>query len=109
MKGLNANTGKHLEGAAHLQQSLADIISTPLGSRVMRRDYGSLVPMLIDQPLNPATKLRLYAATAHAIAKWEPRLTMQRAIVSTSEAGKYQLEINGVDELGKFVSTGVKI
>lgn len=39
----------------------------------MRRDYGSVIPDLIDQPLNQATLLRLYAATAAAIMKWEPR------------------------------------
>uniref|UniRef100_UPI0026076D20 ATPase domain-containing protein n=1 Tax=uncultured Sphingobium sp. TaxID=316087 RepID=UPI0026076D20 len=30
-----------------------DILTTPIGSRLMRRDYGSLIPELIDQPANP--------------------------------------------------------
>jgi len=55
MIGTNASTGRALEGTEHLVQSLADILGTPLGTRAMRRDYGSLLPELIDQPTNPAT------------------------------------------------------
>ncbi len=39
MRGMNANTGKELEGIEHLKQSIIDILTTPIGSRVMRRDY----------------------------------------------------------------------
>ena len=50
MIGTHAATGKRLEGNAHLAQSIADILTTPLGTRLMRHDYGSLLPELIDQP-----------------------------------------------------------
>jgi phage baseplate assembly protein W len=76
MRGMSATTGKALEGTAHLVQSIADILGTPLGSRVMRRDYGSLLPRLIDQPLTGATRLRVYAAVATALMRWEPRLRL---------------------------------
>lgn len=109
MIGIARNTGKRIEGALHLQQSIQDILSTPLGSRVMRRNYGSLIPLLIDQPLNAATKLRLFAASAHALAKWEPRLNLQKTTFEQSESGRYQLKITGVDEQGKYVSTGVNL
>jgi phage baseplate assembly protein W len=44
----------------------------------MRRDYGSLLPDLLDQPINGALPMLLRAATAIAIAKWEPRLAVSR-------------------------------
>lgn len=73
--GMNVTTGTAIADLeAHVRQSIADIITTPIGSRVMRREYGSLVPDLIDQPLNRTTVLRLYAATAAAIMRWEPRV-----------------------------------
>src|SRR2546430_13494571 len=50
-----------------LFRSVADILSTPIGSRGMRRDYGSLVPALLDQPDNNATQARLRAAGANAL------------------------------------------
>lgn len=75
MMGLNKQTGRAIDGLTdHVRQSIDDILTTPVGTRVMRRDYGSVIPDLIDQPLNQATTLRLYAATAAAIMKWEPRL-----------------------------------
>jgi phage baseplate assembly protein W len=76
MAGMNKNTGKSLSGIAHLRQSIADILSTPIGTRVMRRDYGSMLFELIDQPDNGTTQVRIFAATAEALLKWEPRLKL---------------------------------
>lgn len=66
--------GRAITSAMHLQQSINDILTTPIGSRVMRREYGSLIPDLIDQPLIGATVLRVYAAAAAALMRWEPRI-----------------------------------
>lgn len=41
MNGVNSRTGKRLSGVAHLRQSVRDILTTPVGSRVLIRDYGS--------------------------------------------------------------------
>ena len=41
MRGMNDRTGKHNDGFEYLKQRIRDILSTPLGSRVMRRNYGS--------------------------------------------------------------------
>ncbi|MGW8201914.1 GPW/gp25 family protein [Sphingomonas bisphenolicum] len=84
MNGMNGNTGKAIEGADHLAQSICDILSTPLGSRVMLRDYGSLLFDLIDQPVNAATAMLLRAATAVAIRRWEPRLKLSQVTLSGS-------------------------
>lgn len=72
--GLNATTGRRLTGLAHIEQSIRDILATPVGTRVMRRDYGSHIPDLIDQPMNGATLLRLSAAAFVAVRRWEPRV-----------------------------------
>ena len=39
------------------------------------------IPSLIDQPGNPATRLRLMAATVQALINWEPRITITRVDV----------------------------
>ena len=93
--GMNANTGRTLSGADHIRQSLADILSTPVGTRVMRRDYGSLIPELIDQPLNRATLLRLYSATVTAITQWEPRIKITGVTRYVDDDGKAVLDIEG--------------
>lgn len=97
MAGMSRTTGKPLDGIEHLRQSIADILGTPLGSRVMRRDYGSQLPDLIDMPDNGATRVRLYAATAGALMKWEPRLRLSRVrLFSGTRPGQVVLDLEGV-------------
>lgn len=91
MSGMNATTGRRIDGIEHIRQSVADILTTPIGSRVMRRDYGSLLPELVDQPLNGATALRAYSATVIALMKWEPRLRIERITRRVSEASPNRL------------------
>lgn len=96
MRGMSVVDGRALEGEAHLAQSIADILTTPIGSRVLRRDYGSLLPELIDQPYSPTLRQKIMAAVAMALARWEPRIRLQRAFLSLAgEAGQFLLEIQG--------------
>lgn len=96
MKGMDARTGRWIDGVEHLRRSIEDILTTPIGTRVMRRDYGSLVPELIDQPFNGATRIKLYGATATALMRWEPRLRLTRIeLVPASEAGTFTLNLDG--------------
>ena len=85
MKGMDRYTGKPLSGIDHLRQSIADILTTPVGSRVMRRDYGSDLFRLVDAPANRTTLIKIYAATAAAIQKWEPRYKLDQ--VTCDEIG----------------------
>jgi hypothetical protein len=95
MMGMNVTTGKNISGMEHIKQSVADILTTPIGSRVMRREYGSVLPALIDQPLNGATLLRAYAAVVVAINQFEPRIRLQRIVklVNSEQPGTATLEM----------------
>lgn len=95
MNGTDATTGKPLDGLAHLQQSIKDILTTPIGSRVMRRDYGSRLPRLVDAPMNRATLIDLYAATAEALATWEPRFSVKQVVAVSAAPGRVELEVTG--------------
>ena len=96
MKGLDARTGKPISGTEHLIQSIGDILSTPIGSRVRRRDYGSLLFELIDAPLNAVTRLRFFAAIAQALGRWEPRLALTRIAVGPGSAdGRVEIALEG--------------
>lgn len=96
MRGVNASTGKSLSGREHLRQSIRDILTTPLGTRVMRRDYGSRLPRLVDAPLNHETQIEFYAATAEALMKWEPRFRLESVHVDRSGSGHIVLGLTGV-------------
>lgn len=83
--GMNKDTGRQMTELDHIRQSVADILTTPVGTRIMRRDYGSQIFELLDQPQNGATRLKLMAATVMALLRWEPRLIIER--VQVDDAG----------------------
>jgi phage baseplate assembly protein W len=103
MNGMDATTGKPLSGTAHLAQRIGDILSTPIGTRQMRFDYGSLWRELIDQPANAATAHLLRAATALAIQTWEREFTVTRVTLAGAPAqGNLAVIITGkVDTAGR--------
>lgn len=67
MNGVNSWTGKRLSGTDHLRQSISDILSTPVGSRVLVRDYGSNLFSLVD---NPEMTLRGYVLSQRPPRRW---------------------------------------
>ena len=62
----------------------------------MRRDFGSLLPDLIDQKMTQKNILQVYSAAAEAIDKWEPRFRMLMGAVNAADAsGRIQLDLYG--------------
>ncbi|CQJ13549.1 GPW/gp25 family protein [Yersinia enterocolitica] len=93
--GMNRNSGLHIEDIEHIHQSISDILTTPQGTRVMRRDYGSLLSTLIDQPQNPALRLKMMAAVYGAVMRWEPRVTLNAISITTQIDGQMIVELSG--------------
>ena len=86
--GMNRQTGLSISEVEHIRQSVRDILVTPVGTRVMRREYGSLLSALIDQPQTPALRLQIMAACYSAIQKWEPRVSLTTITFERSEDGR---------------------
>ena len=101
MIGNDANTGRRLSGIDHLRQSIRDILTTPKGARVMRRDYGSRLYELVDAPLNGDTLVDLYAATFEALQEWEPRIAVDEVRAEVPGPGRVLLTVSGV-----YIPTG---
>lgn len=78
MTVMDAHTGKALIGDDADDQDIAMILTTAIGSRSCRREFGSDIPRLIDQPFNAATRQRLLGATAMALMRWKPRIKLDR-------------------------------
>ncbi|MCZ9131596.1 GPW/gp25 family protein [Escherichia albertii] len=95
MTGIDSATGKPLAGNAHLRQSVADILSTPVGSRVLLREYGSRLFSLLDNPQDDFTRVRIVRETVTALERWEPRLTVLRVEVDWREVGCFWLTLIG--------------
>lgn len=109
MIGMSRIDGRAVAGEAHFQQSLQDLLTTPLGSRVMRRDYGVDLGALIDAPLGQRAAVDFFMAVAEAVARWEPRWRLRRVrVAGASAAGALEVTLSGVAD-GLPVETGVAI
>ena len=108
--GMNSQTGLSISEVEHIRQSVRDILVTPVGSRVMRREYGSLLSALIDQPQTLALRLQIMAACYSAIQKWEPRIRLTSISFETGDAGEMYVDITGMrTDTGASVSTTVSL
>lgn len=108
--GMNRNTGIGISDSEHISQSMRDILQTPVGSRVMRREYGSLLSALIDMPQNPALRLQIMVACYFAIQKWEPRIRLTSISFERGDTGEMYVDITGMrTDTGASVSTTVSL
>ena len=68
--GMNRSDGLTVTDLEHISQSIGDILRTPVGSRVMRRDY-------------------------MAVLKWEPRVTLSSVTTARSFDGRMTVTLTG--------------
>lgn len=76
-----------------IEESIKDILITPLGSRVMRPEYGSLIYTLIDRKVDDSFKAKLTRYTAQAIVKWEKRVKLKGVRLNQSKDSKLSLTL----------------
>lgn len=101
MRGMDARTGRAIDGMDHLNQSIGKCINTPLRSRVGRRLFGAELIDLVDAPANQATAVRLYAAVATVLMKYEPRLrlTRVRLVPDPARPGSVTIDVEGTTNI----------
>ncbi|EDG7652259.1 baseplate assembly protein [Salmonella enterica subsp. enterica serovar Enteritidis] len=105
--GMSRNDGQALADTDHLRQSVRDILLTPQGSRIARREYGSLLSALIDQPQNPALRLQIMSAVYVALNRWEQRLTLDSITINGNFDGSMVVELTGHSNNGAPVSLSI--
>ena len=93
---MSRKNGRTLSELDHIKQSIEDILTTPLGSRIMRRDYGSIVADLIDQPKSDVLVLKLFSAIYTAITQWEKRISIIQIKVSDIQVGKLVIDLEAI-------------
>lgn len=95
MIGMDRRTGQPLSGLDHLRQSIEDILTTPVGSRRMRPEYGSQLRRYVDLPVNEGWKSAVQAEVARALGRWEPRLQLERVRVTAVLDGQISMALAG--------------
>ena len=101
---MNINDGKNISEINHLKQSISNILTTPIGSRTMRRDYGSNLFNKIDHPVNGELIAEIYLDIVESLFIWEPRFELDQVAVQNIENGKITIDLEG-----SFLSNGEKI
>ncbi|AUM30238.1 GPW/gp25 family protein [Salmonella enterica] len=105
--GMSRNDGQAITDTDHLRQSVRDILLTPQGSRLARREYGSLLSALIDQPQNPTLRLQIMSAVYVALNRWEPRLTLDSITINGNFDGSMVVELTGHSNNGAPISLSI--
>ena len=105
--GMNRDTGKAITDIDHIRQSMRDILITPEGSRIARRDYGSLLSVLMDQPQNDVLRLQVMAAVYTALSRWEPRVRLSTVSLTSDFDGSMVVELTGQRADGSPVAMSV--
>lgn len=95
MIGMDRRTGQPLSGIEHVRQSIEDILTTPLGSRRMRPEYGSNLRRYVDLPVTGGWKSAVQAEVARALLRWEPRLKLERVQVVAVVGGQISFQLIG--------------
>lgn len=88
MAGIDAVTGKTLDGFEHVQQSLEKILSTRPGARVMREWVGNPGLRLLGENATEDTVLLWFNTIYMLITLFEPRFRI------------IQFDVNDIDRLG---------
>ncbi len=83
--GIDRISGKSIADWDDVCQCMFVIFTTMLGTRVMRRTFGSAVPGLLGRNLTPSTLLNFYVAIVTAVTLWEPRLLITNFIIPTPQ------------------------
>lgn len=104
MQGMNINTGRTISDLEHLRQSINNILTTPIGSRIMRREYGSKLFQRLDAPMTGELIAEIYADVVEALFNYEPRFKVNNVTVVSIEDGHLILDL-----MGKYLLTGETI
>ena len=79
---VNAKGGlSYSEGPERIQDAIWIVLSTSLGERLMRPDFGAGVHEYVFQSNSDVMRTRLQSAVNEALLKWEPRIELTNVTV----------------------------
>ncbi|NRA68564.1 MAG: GPW/gp25 family protein [Pseudobacteriovorax sp.] len=100
--GADFKTGERIEEIEAVRQSIRDVLATPVGSRVMNREYGSRLFELLDSPISET--IDYYRAANEALFRFEPRFELKTISIKPGNTGAIRIEVRGV-----FLPTSAEI
>ncbi len=95
---ISRETGLPISENEHIIQSLFDIATTEVGTRVMRRNYGSILIPSIDAPLNAITRMQIASSLTLAFAQFEPRAEVRAIQLTADREGRTEILIDAINK-----------
>jgi phage baseplate assembly protein W len=93
IKGVN--TVELVQAEEDIKQSLHILLSTTLGERVMRSDYGANLNQQVFEPMDAAFQTYVTSIINDAITNYETRINLDSIDVAVdNEEGRIELTIN---------------
>lgn len=84
MAGIDRHTGKVIDNLVSAYQGVEVALSTRIGSRTMRREFGGGVVELLGRAVTPHLFAAWQQLVGTAIDLWEPRFRVRRPLVKGS-------------------------
>jgi phage baseplate assembly protein W len=106
---VNAKGGlSYSSGATRIQDAIWIVLSTALGERIMRPNFGAGVTDYVFQSNSEVVQTQLAAAVSAALTKWEPRielvnLTVQQGTEPSQVLASIDYRIRTTNELFNLV------
>lgn len=82
MAGVDRRTGKVISNLASAYQGVEVALTTRIGDRMMRREFGAGIAELLGRLMTPPLFVAFQTLIATAIDLWEPRFAVRRILVS---------------------------
>lgn len=76
-----------------VEESIKDILLTPLGSRVMLPEYGSRLFELIDRRVDDSFRADLAYFVIDAVSRWEKRVKIDKVVLKSFNDGKFNFTL----------------
>ena len=76
-----------------IENSIKDILLTPLGSRVMLPEYGSRIYELIDRKVDDEFRADLACFVIEAVEKWEKRVKIDEVRLMSLKDHKLSFKV----------------
>ena len=86
MSGIDRHTGKVIDNLTSAFQGVEVILSTRIGSRLMRREFGGGVAELLGRAMTPQLFAAWQQLIGTAIDLWEPRFGVRKISVTGTSA-----------------------
>lgn len=100
-KGITAPFSRGTKGAFEpkgtrdvIWSSIVNILLTPIGTRIMLPEFGSMVPSMVFEPNDDLLMQMCRAYVFDAINRWEPRVQISRADVFRDQFDDHRLHLS---------------